>query len=322
MNKELNHHYKDYLQYLTLQGKSVKHVKYGLKIFMTYLQEYGLDYQYIKINDGEDFQRYLSTQTGKDGRVRLTRSSVLNVVGCIFNFYEYLTTVKAVYGNPFRDIDRVKRNKALPRNILNEKNMNILLNHMKDFNRGKDIPERKTLYRGHVLCELLYSTGIRVHEAASLTVGDIDFYRGVVTVTDRKNGTTREVILNSYAEKVLSIYIHEMRDYILLKRGDIDETLLFGAKYVVAWLNGMLNRESKALKLGPCTSHNFRHAVGYHLLRGGCDIRYIQDILGHRALHSTQIYTKVEKEDLKDVIDRFHPRVLHSQTSGEDNENL
>ena len=74
------------------------------------------------------------------------------------------------------------------------------------------------------------------------------------------------------------------------------------------WLNTILNKESKRLGFGHFSSHNFRHAVGYHLLRAGCDIRYIQSILGHKKLSSTQIYTRVDKEDLRRIIDKYHPR--------------
>ena len=74
------------------------------------------------------------------------------------------------------------------------------------------------------------------------------------------------------------------------------------------WLNTFLNKESERLGFGKFSSHNFRHAVGYHLLKNGCDIRHIQSILGHKKLSSTQIYTKVDKEDLRSVIDKYHPR--------------
>ena len=74
------------------------------------------------------------------------------------------------------------------------------------------------------------------------------------------------------------------------------------------WLNTFLNKESERLGFGKFSSHNFRHAVGYHLLKNGCDIRHIQSILGHKKLSSTQIYTKVDKEDLRGVIDKYHPR--------------
>jgi site-specific recombinase XerD len=73
----------------------------------------------------------------------------------------------------------------------------------------------------------------------------------------------------------------------------------------------MANEELK--QYGEYTTHFFRHSVGYHLLKAGCDIRYIQEILGHERLRSTEVYTKVDKEDLLGVIDKYHPRQWHER---------
>jgi site-specific recombinase XerD len=62
------------------------------------------------------------------------------------------------------------------------------------------------------------------------------------------------------------------------------------------------------LDLPEFTSHGFRHCVGYHLLRAGCQVRYIQEILGHEHIQSTEVYTKIDKENLKAVLDQYHPR--------------
>lgn len=310
--------YNEYIAELKRQGRSVTHVAYGLKIFFEYLASTALDFRFLKIKDVEEFQSYLGIQTREDGRVRFTRASALNVTGAALNFYEFLKKKGQVTTNPFAGAPRLKRNKALPRNILNEENMNKLLAHLMNFMAGKDLYEKKQLYRAHVVAELMYSTGARVNEIAQLKPDDVDFYRGVVLLRDSKTGASREAILNSFAEKVLNIYITQMRRYIILERYDTDASLLFGARtYLKGWINTVIARESEKLGLGKFTSHNFRHAVGFHLLRAGCDIRFIQEILGHRTLHSTQVYTKVEKEDLRNVIDRYHPRTLRRKTDDE-----
>ena len=303
--------YEEYMNHLKQQGRCVTHFAYGLKIFFAYLNNLNLNYRFFKIKDAEDFQSYLTIQTREDGRARFTSSTVLNITGAVLSFFEYLKKRNVIFANPFSGVPRPKQNKALPRNILNEENMNTLLLHFKDFMKGEGLYEKKQLYKAHVVGELMYSTGARVNEIAKLKPDDIDFYRGVVLLKDSKTGKSREAILNSFAEKVLSIYIAEMRKYIILERYDTDTSLLFGAKINLKyWINDIIANECEKLGLGKFTSHNFRHAVGFHLLRAGCDIRFIQEILGHQTLHSTQIYTKVEKEDLRNVIDRFHPRAL------------
>lgn len=309
MNKEQI--YTQYLNDLTLQGKSLKNVKYCLKIYFQYLNDYGLNYRYVKIKDAQNFQMHLTTLNDSANQVRFSRASVLNIIGCVSEFYEYLRKSNMIHSNPFHEVDRVKRSKALPRNILNEKDMNTFLNHLKGFSNMEKLIERRQMYRAHVVAEVMYSTGVRINEIATLKSSDVDFNRGTITITDSKTGKKRDAILNSFAEKVLWIYLDEMRDYVVIKKSD--PGLVFGGSTnLKIWMNTILNRESEKLKLGKFTTHNFRHAVGYHLLRGGCDIRFIQDILGHKALHSTQIYTKVEKEDLKNVIDTFHPRIMKS----------
>lgn len=287
--------YSEYIEVLKTQGKSITNVKYALNIFSEYLYANSINYCFLKIKDAESFQESLimdKRKNGKaDGRARFTKASVLNIVGSVSGFYEYLKKQKLIYSNPFSEVERPVRNKALPRNILNEENMNKFLNHLKNFMSGKNTTETKKLYKAHVAAELMYSTGARVNEIANLKPEDIDFYRGVVVLHDSKTGQKREAILGSFAEKVLKIYIEEMREHILLDRGDVDRSLLFGARiHLKPMLNALLSKESGRLGLGKFTTHNFRHAVGFHLLRAGCDIRFIQEILGHRALHSTQIY--------------------------------
>ena len=89
-----------------------------------------------------------------------------------------------------------------------------------------------------------------------------------------------------------------------------DKGKLFGAEgeRLGVVLSCVLEKVCTKLKLPKLTAHSFRHSFGYHLLKAGCDIRYIQELLGHKRLFTTQIYIKVDKEDLRKVLDRHHPR--------------
>jgi integrase/recombinase XerD len=73
-------------------------------------------------------------------------------------------------------------------------------------------------------------------------------------------------------------------------------------------INKVLRNVAGELGLGPFTNRGFRHAFGYHFLRAGCDLRYIQKLLGHDCMRSTEVYTKVDKENLKEILDTYHPR--------------
>jgi site-specific recombinase XerD len=309
---------QEYLHHLKALGKSVKNARLSLRLLREYLESTDVDFRHVKIRHAQDFQAYLSTATDDEGGIRYSKGSVQNFMGSVSSFYDHLRRKKIIYSNPFLEVQRVKTGKSLPKNILHEEEMNVFLSHLKRFGKGGSLIQRRNLYKAHVVAELMYSTGARIHEVMKLKPGDLDFTRGTVRITDTKTARVREGILNGFAEKVLRIYVEEMREYVLFGKNNADPDLLFGARaHLKTWLNGILGKESEKCGLGKFTSHHFRHAVGYHLLRGGCDIRFIQEILGHKQLHSTQIYTKVDKDDLKSVLDEFHPRRL-----GEGNEKL
>jgi integrase/recombinase XerD len=300
---------EEYLKELRRKGHDTAKRKSNLMIFLRYAEETGRDLCRFTVRDAEEFQTYLATRTADTGASRYTARSVQTIMGSVSAFYGFLKKRRIVPANPFAAVSRLRKERTLPKNILSEETMDALLRHFREFWKGRNLIERRNFYKVHVIAELMYSTGCRIHEIASLTPSDIDFIKGTVRVTDTKTGTKRDAILNEYAAKVLSLYLTRMRPYVLFGKNNADMTLLFGARANLAiQLNDFLRRESESLGYGKVTSHQFRHAVGYHLLRGGCDIRHIQEILGHRALSTTQVYTKVDREDLKGVIDAYHPR--------------
>ena len=123
-----------------------------------------------------------------------------------------------------------------------------------------------------------------------------------VFIRSGKGGVARTAFLNDYAVSVVKFYITEAREVVNFKRSS---STLFGVASARN-LDSALNCHLK--QLGGFTSHSFRHAVGTHLLRRGCDLRYIQLILGHDDLKSTALYTRVSKEELRDQLDSYHPR--------------
>jgi site-specific recombinase XerD len=204
----------------------------------------------------------------------------------------------------------VRVEKKLPRNLLKEKEMDRFLERLSRFEEGKSLKNRVFRYRVHVIAELMYSTGLRISEVADLKVNDVDLRRSLVEVREGKGGRARVAFLNEYAREVLRVFIEKMRPLVFSECNERNGALLFGTGW--AWLGHVVNNTLKAAakeaETSAPTSHGFRHALGYHLLRSGCNVRHIQQILGHRKLSTTEIYTKVEKEDLKEVMDRHHPR--------------
>jgi site-specific recombinase XerD len=285
--------------------------------FFKWVNDFGFDFIHLCIAEAQEYQLYLCTKTNEDGSVHYSRVTVSTMVDRIRRFYEYLRKIKVIHSNPFNEIQTIRQKKTIPKNILNEEEMSKFLRHFREFNKAKNLIERRRLYRAHVLAEFMYSTGARINEVMKVRREDIDFLRGTVIVYDDKTGKSRECILNEYAAKVLQIFIEEMRSYALVSNIKRSDSLFGAGSSLVVWFNGVLTSESAKLGLSKVTTHHFRHAVGFHLLRAGCDIRYIKEILGHEELGTTQIYTKVDKQDLKSVIDKFHPRKINRTKSPE-----
>lgn len=311
MNEREDRIVNEYLAELAANRVRITTHKSPLTVFFRWIHDADLDFLRLRMADAQEFQLHLATRTDEDGSIHYTNVTVSTNVDRIRRFYEYLRRRKLIPANPFTEMQAIKRKKALPRNILSEEEMAAFLRHLREFWKGENLFDRRKLYRAHVLAELMYSTGARINEVMKIKREDIDFLRGTVIVRDDKTDKTRECILNEYAAKVLGIFIDEMRPYALIAKIKRKEDPLFGAgSSLIIWFNGVLTAESAKLGLPKVTSHHFRHAVGYHLLRAGCDIRYIKEFLGHEDINTTQIYTKVEKLDLKNIIDAFHPRTF------------
>jgi len=240
----------------------------------------------------------------------LSRTSVITLLYFASSFYGFLKRKHLVPSNPFSDMKKVRREKKLPRTLLKENEMDRLLSELADFNAPLKFVDRAKLYRVHVACELMYATGMRAAEVSAMKAEDIDFERRIVNVEQGKGGVKRIAFLSEYAAAALKLYVERMRDLALSDMHARSRELVFGVRWnsFSECINSTLRRVTARLGLPRVTCHHFRHALGYHLLRAGCSVRYIQDILGHKNIKSTEIYTKVDKEDLKNVIDKFHPR--------------
>lgn len=237
-------------------------------------------------------------------------STVNGYILAVSGFYDYLESKNLVFNNPFATMKRLRLDKKIPRNILSEENMAKLLKYFREWNTEENLKRRVSRYKMHVISELMYSTGLRVHEAGKLNVEDVNLFTGYVTVREGKGGFSRQAILNDYAKSVLNIYISRMRELTFTKRNLPNRDKLFGMTpaYFEKYVNESLLKATMYLGLNKITSHGFRHAVGYHLLKSGCDIRHIQEVLGHKSLKNTEIYTKVDREDLRKILDKYHPR--------------
>jgi site-specific recombinase XerD len=302
---------KDFTDYEKIRGiRSLKKLKYELKPFFEYINNSGIKHTSLNHREAQNYQTYLATLTNPDGSIHYAVRTIQSMVSTAANLYNYLKYIKKVFANPFKNIKLLKKENKLPRNVLEEDKLIELLSSMKCFWNEKTVNSRRYTYRAHVISEVMYGTGLRINETANLEEKDIDFEKGIVAVRCGKGGKDRISYLNEYALKILRLYIEKMREVILWNKAS---DKIFGTKdgkNLDCSFNRILKEKSKSLKLDRFTSHAFRHCLGFHLLRRGCDMRYIQLILGHDDLKSTSVYTKVDKKDLKCQLDKYHPRKI------------
>ena len=308
---------EEFVRYEKIRGtRSLRKIPYELKAFYSFMDEEGLEIERLKYQDCVRFQTYLSTLPGQDGcphYATSTVSSIFNTTKCL---YEFLKMKKRIITNPFYGVKPVKVVYKIPQGIPTEKKMDSFLSDLRTFWKAERIKERRFNYRTHVIAELLYSSGLRLSELASLKETDIDFEGHLINVKNGKGGKERTAYLTEYAVRVLKIYITEMRDFIVKNESEN----LFGVKsgrHLDRALNSRLRKAALKNNIPDFTSHKFRHTIGFHLLRRGCDMRFIQIILGHESMSSTSIYTHVDKKDLKKELDTFHPRKWKGEKSNE-----
>jgi integrase/recombinase XerD len=169
--------------------------------------------------------------------------------------------------------------------------------------------EEPLAWRDRVLLELAYGAGLRVSELCDLAVGDLLLQDGLVRAFG-KGRKERLVPIGRAVVSAVSVYLHTIRP--TLDRGASQGRLLLNARgeplsRVGAW--GIVKRRSREAGITKrVTPHTLRHSFATHLLEGGADLRAVQEMLGHADLSTTQIYTHVDRDYLRSMHQRFHPR--------------
>ena len=158
--------------------------------------------------------------------------------------------------------------------------------------------------------EVLYSCGLRVSELTNLKLSNIRFKEGYVKVVGKGN-KERFTPIGKSAIKYLNIYLNEIRNHQNIKKGS--ENIVFlnrrGSKLTRVMIFTIIKELAKKIGLKKRISpHTFRHSFATHLIEGGADLRAIQEMLGHESITTTEIYTHLDREFLRDAIMSFHPR--------------
>lgn len=232
----------------------------------------------------------------------LKPTSINRKLSSIRNFYRFLITQEVVKSNPFDAIETIKIEKKLP-NYLYLDDLETLFNSL-DQSTPLGV-------RNYCLLELLYGTGIRVSELCNIKLHDIDFYNNNILITGKGN-KQRYVPIHESLREVLITYLNFARNELLKDSDEIVDNLFVNhrggpltSRGVRDILKNLVNESGLNVKISP---HVLRHSFATHMLDYGADLRSVQKLLGHENLSTTQIYTHVSKEKLKESYLQHHPR--------------
>ncbi len=230
----------------------------------------------------------------------LAANSMNRALAALRGFYKYLLREKVIAQNPLAHIELAKVWMKLPETISKEEMKTILA---QSGNRNN------AAIRNTAMLELLYATGIRVSELINLTMNSINWQVGFLIVMG-KGSKERIVPIGRIAYDCVRRYVDEIRPKFMQKKStDVLFLSRFGKKFTRQgfWKIVVACARQAGLqkKVYP---HTFRHSFASHLLEGGADMRTVQVMLGHSDIATTQIYTHITRERLKEVHRKFHPR--------------
>jgi integrase/recombinase XerD len=232
----------------------------------------------------------------------LAPATIRRQVSALHTYFGFLVSEGALVDDPSDRLETPKRGRTLP-DVLTVREIEALL--------AAPSPDEPLGWRDRALLELGYGAGLRVSELCALEVNDLLLSEGLVRVFG-KGGKERLVPIGRKIVGPVSLYLNSVRP--ALQRGgggDAGRVLLNGRgtplSRVGAW--GIIKRLSKRAGISKrVTPHTLRHSFATHLLEGGADLRAVQEMLGHADLATTQIYTHVDRDYLRSVHKRFHPR--------------
>lgn len=297
--------FQNFINYLRVEKNYSKHTlvnySHDLKEFYRFIGKTS-----IQETDSALLRRYLVSLNEKE----LSKKTIARRVATLRTFFRFLTREGHLQKNPMGVLKTPKVEKKLPI-VLDEKEIDQLLESPEDDVNGR---------RDKAIMETLYSSGMRVSELVALNVDGIDFIGGVCRVLGKGN-KERLCPIGDKAIRAIRRYL-ELRETKNKKNSTKSGSISIGKalflnhspnnqgsrltdRSVRRILNKYIENISRREKISP---HTLRHSFATHMLNRGADLRSVQELLGHENLSTTQIYTHVSTERLKEAYDKAHPR--------------
>lgn len=296
---------QEFLDYLTIEKNAARNTvdsyRHDLSRYLCDLEAEGIE----QVRDIQAF--HISAHMKRLQDKELAASSQTRNLTAIRMFHRFLLYEGYCDCNPANDVTFPAASRYLP-HALNQ-------NEIRDILNQPDSSQPKGL-RDKAMLEFLYATGVRISEMLSIELDNIVFEQGLVRIFG-KGGRERIVPIGQQAIHYTSAYVKTVRPLIARIPGS-------GNYVFLNWRGGRLSRmgfwkilqgyvQSSGISKN-VTPHTFRHSFATHLLEGGADLRAVQEMLGHADIATTQIYTHLDREYLKEVYHTFHPREKYKTT--------
>lgn len=290
---------KDYISYLKIErGLSDNSIN-------SYVLDVNKLIKYLDSNAIQTNAIVIDTMTIKqfiyEAAKNLNARSQSRLISGLKGFFNYLVFEDYRQDNPVDTIDSPKIGRKLP-DTLSENEINNLI-------KAIDLSHPQG-ERNRAIIEVLYSCGLRVSELTNLKISDLFFEEGFIKVTG-KGDKQRFVPILEDTQKYITIYKTHIRNHLTIHPDHNDILFLNrrGKQLTRAMIFTIIKGLAKQIELNKNISpHTFRHSFATHLLENGADLRAIQLMLGHESITTTEIYTHVDKTQLTNVINNFHPR--------------
>ncbi len=291
-----------YLQIRNYSPRTVSDYGYNLGSFFRFLEQKAVtDVQGITTATLTDFQRWFYYQPTKRGQARGVVNQNL-VLATVKSFFRFLKNEGFIHGNPAEAVEYAREPRSLPRNVLTPKEANRIID---------SIDTTTALgYRDRAILEVFYATGVRNQELRNLTVADANLEEELLRVNGGKGGHDRVVPLSRVACKFLETYLKGIRPQLVGGKATDRLFVSFRGNPIDGHTVGDVVKKYARLASVKkhVTPHVWRHTCATHLVKNEANLRHVQDILGHRSLHTTERYLSLTITDLKEAHRKFHPR--------------
>ncbi|RNB77441.1 tyrosine recombinase XerC [Brevibacillus panacihumi] len=274
---------------------TVKQYVADIREFVAFMEQHQITaFAAVSYLHGRSFLAHLA----KKG---LSRRSIARKLSSLRSLCRFLMREGQLEQNPFQMVSTPKMEKKLPSFL-----------YPQEVQEFFDLPDMTTPLgiRDRLIFELLYASGMRVSELVMLTIKDVNLSMGVALVYG-KGAKERYVPIGSYACDILRQYLEYGRNKLMAGKEDHGRLIVnyrgepLSDRSVRRIVDKYVDTYALHLRVSP---HTFRHTFATHMLNGGADLRVVQELLGHVNISTTQVYTHVTKERLRDVYDTAHPR--------------